>query len=169
MLIFSATEIFNLQKSGPFPLDCQFNENLGLSSCLANPGMYLMFFEEQLIYIGFADKESSISRFRKQLSTHTLRGSNVSFNTVCAKKIRSSSVLNNDFDQKILSLNKTGYNSSIKRIEFAEKNWKMFVRIDMSVLAKFSFLWFPNHSCFSSDFNKTKKMLIPKLKPLCNG
>lgn len=78
MISYTAADLFDVSFSGTFPLDVEFAPKNQLPDELSQKGVYLMFFEQQLIFIGLSNKESAISRFEKQLSTITLRGRKVS-------------------------------------------------------------------------------------------
>ena len=80
MKTFNASELFDLQFNGNFPLNCQFVPKTPISSTFDTAGIYLIFFDQQKVYIGLADKQHALERIQMQLSTITLRGETVFFN-----------------------------------------------------------------------------------------
>ena len=140
MKSYCASDLFEVFHSGNFPLDVEFVPKKQLSEELSQKGIYLMFFEQQLIYVGLADKQPAISRFEKQLSTVTLRGRKVSFNQESQNEIKKSRGLSKCFNKASLSRNKSGFQTSPRRIVFAEKNWNIFSRLDQALLNHFVFV-----------------------------
>jgi hypothetical protein len=162
MHVYNATELFDLHISGCFPLDIDFKSK-SIPAELNASGNYLLFFDKELIYCGFAEKESAIVRFEKQLSTISLRGVNVSFNE--AGKNHVTTTFLHPIYSSALKQNKKGFETSIKRINFAEKHWQSFRDIDKKTLERFVFVWMPSNN----NLSEIKNELIQKLKPICNG
>lgn len=162
MHVYNASELFVLHFNGSFPLNIDFKCN-SIPTELDASGNYLLFFDQELIYCGFAEKERAIVRFEKQLSTITLRGLNVSFNETGKTHIQSS-FLKPIYSSALLQ-NEGVFETSIKRIIFAEKNWQYFIAFDNKTLERFVFVWMPSNN----NLSKIKTELIQKLKPICNG
>jgi hypothetical protein len=162
MHVYNATELFDLHISGCFPLDIDFKSK-SIPAELNASGNYLLFFDKELIYCGFAEKERAIVRFEKQLATISLRGVNVSFNET-GKKYFTTTFLNTIYSTA-LKQNEKGFETSIKRIIFAEKNWQYFRDFDNKTLERFVFVWMPSNN----NLSEIKTELIQKLKPICNG
>jgi hypothetical protein len=163
-----ATDLFsiNVYSQNDFPLNIKFNEKANHGYNLSGSGVFQLFFDQQIVYIGLADKEPAIQRFEKQLTSITLRGTSVSFNPDCENEIKSNSVLKEEFKIAITQ-NKGGNLTSVNRILFAAKNWSIFQNLDDTILERFVFVW------FSIDDNDNLKSICQEwktnLKPICNG
>ena len=166
---YTASDLFEVSFSGSFPLDVEFVPKNHLPDELSQRGIFLMFFEQQLIFIGLSDKESAISRFNKQLSTITLRGRKVSFNQDSQNEIKKSISLAQCFKKAALLKNNGGFQTSPRRILFAEKHWQLFTRLDQALLNHFVFVWFPYNQCFTASLPEICKEWKRNLKPICNG
>lgn len=162
MHVYTATELFDLHISGCFPLNIDFKSK-SIPTELNASGNYLLFFDKELIYCGFAEKEPAIIRFEKQLSTISLRGLNVSFNEAGKKHIPTTFL--HPIYSSALQQNEVGFETSIKRINFAEKNWQSFRDFDKKTLERFVFVWMPSNN----NLSEIKNELIQKLTPICNG
>ena len=162
MHVYNATELFDLQINVSFPLNIDFKSK-SIPTVLNASGNYLLFFDQELIYCGFAEKERAIDRFEKQLSTISLRGLNVSFNEAGKKHVTTTFL--HPIYSSALKQNKKGFETSIKRINFAEKNWQSFRDFDKKTLERFVFVWMPSNN----NLSELKTELIQKLKPICNG
>jgi hypothetical protein len=151
-----ATDLFsiNVYSQNDFPLNIKFNEKANHGYNLSGSGVFQLFFDQQIVYIGLADKEPAIQRFEKQLTSITLRGTSISFNPDCENQINSDSVLKKVF-QTAITQNKGANLTSVNRILFAAKNWSIFQNLDNTILERFVFVWFPNEN---SD----------NLKAICN-
>jgi hypothetical protein len=169
MISYTAADLFDVSFSGTFPLDVEFAPKNQLPDELSQKGVYLMFFEQQLIFIGLSNKESAISRFEKQLSTITLRGRKVSFNQDSQNEINKSISLAKCFKKASLLKNKGGFQTSPRRILFAEKHWQLFTRLDKALLNHFVFVWFPYNHCFTIPLPEICEEWKRNLKPICNG
>ena len=169
MRTYTASELFTFHVTGNYPLDVDFVPIKQLPRELRHSGVYLLFFKQELIYIGYADKELAISRFEKQLSTVTLRGRKVSFNTVSQKAVLNSQELPQSLKKAVLSLDEDGFETSLRRIAFAEKHWPLFSRLDHDILKDFVFLWFPYDPCLTNSLPEICDEWKRNLKPICNG
>ena len=104
----NASELFNLQINGSFPLNCQFMPKTPIPSEFESAGIYMLFFDQEIIYIGLADNQPALERIQMQLSTITLRGSTVFFNSGSQIAVRNSGTLNTVFNAQILGKNTNG-------------------------------------------------------------
>ena len=162
MHVYNATELFDLHISRCFPLNIHFKSK-SIPTELDASGNYLLFFDKELIYCGFAEKERAIVRFEKQLATISLRGVNVSFNEAGKKHVPTTFLP--PIYSSALQQNEGVFETSIKRINFAEKNWQSFRDFDKKTLERFVFVWMPSNN----NLSELKTELIQKLKPICNG
>jgi len=110
MHVYNATELFDLHISGCFPLNIDFKSK-SIPTELNASGNYLLFFDQELIYCGFAEKERAIIRFEKQLSTISLRGLNVSFNEAGKNHVATTSL--HPIYSSALQQNEGGFETSI--------------------------------------------------------
>lgn len=168
MISIKATDLFsiNVYSKNDFPLNIKFNEKANHGYYLSGRGIFQLFFDQQIIYIGLADKEPAILRFEKQLTSITLRGASVSFNSNCENEIISNSVLKAEFKIAITQ-NKGANLTSVNRIQFASKNWNIFQNLDETILDRFVFVWFPKEN--SDNLKAICNEWKTNLKPICNG
>lgn len=168
MISIKATDLFSIKVTStyPFPLNIEFNKKTNHGYDLSGSGLFQLFFDQQIIYIGLADKEQAIQRFEKQLTSITLRGASVSFNSNCENEIKSNSVLKKVF-QTAITQNKGANLTSVNRIRFAAKNWNIFQNLDDTILDRFVFVWFPNEN--SDNLKAICNEWKTNLKPICNG
>ena len=164
-MLFRADELFqiSIDRNAAFPLNLSFEYNKNLNEILNQSGIFFMMYNGELLYIGYANKEDSFSRMKKQLEGITLRGKNVSFNETCKSTIKNSEILNAFFPDVQLNQEKSTHTSP-KRILFAENHWQEFAFLDQSILKNFVFDWFPVESEVEEKCNELKAML----KPRCN-
>lgn len=168
MKTYGASELFDLQINGDFPLNCQFVPKTTNPPALDRPGIYMLFFDQKIIYIGLADKEEAVLRLRKQLSTITLRGNNVSFNDACKGTIQSSSILSRQFSQA-MNQNNTRFETSANRIQFSEANWDLFSQLNQDILSRFVIVWFQQNECQDETLLEIRNRWVRDLMPICNG
>jgi len=173
---FVASDLFNVSVSGVYPSEIIFslknqyvNENR-----LRGPGIYFLYFKEELVYIGFYSGSKKINnvaseRFVKELETISMRGIHVSFNKTSLQTLNSCSLLSSSFQNPRHGDN--GCLTSKKRIIFAEKNWIELSQNPQNWLSDFAFHWHQK-----SSVNKTKieidlltKYLKQFYKPTSNG
>jgi len=166
MNTYLASDLFELKVCGNSPLNCEFIAKKPIPIDLVSPGVYMMFYKDEIIYVGTADKQKPIVRFEKQLSTITLRGKSISFNDECRNVIQSSNSLSSRFPH--INQNNFGFETSIKKIAFSNKNWDSFSQLNNDILGLFVFVWFPKNECQDKEFNDIKNQWIKKIKPICN-
>jgi hypothetical protein len=167
MKTYKTSDLFDLKVDGNFPLNCEFVAKTSIPSTLETAGIYMMFFDQQIIYIGIAEKEPFIERMKKQLSAITLRGKSVCFNDTCKAIIRSSHVLPKEFSTAV-EQNNAGFETSKNRISFAEQNWDIFSTLNQDDLSRFVIVWFPKNECLDKPLEEMKSQWIKTLKPYCN-
>ena len=159
---FKADEIFDLivDTNAVFPLNLDFVKRKDFPK-IEDSGIYFLTYKDELIYIGFADKENAITRMRKQLEGITLRGKNLAFKKPSKQTIRKSNILNSFFSHAILAQKKS-VETSLKRILFAENHWKDFAFLDETILQNFIFHWFPIDANVEEKCSELKKLLRPR-------
>jgi hypothetical protein len=163
-MLFRADELFqiSIDVNAVFPLNLEFSAKELKKSELQGPGIFFMTYKDELIYIGLADKQEALDRMNRQLETITLRGAYVAFNNLSIQTIRKSRILN-DFFKGDLS-NKNGFETSKKRVLFAEIHWRDLAFLDDYMLKNFAFDWFPIDTDLEEKCNQLKK----KFHPRCN-
>jgi hypothetical protein len=168
MKTYSASELFDLHINGDFPLNCQFVPKTKTPSEFEESGIYLLFFEQEKVYIGLADKQAALVRIQKQLSTITLRGNNVSFNDACKAIIQSSTILSSQFTLAI-NQNSARFETSPNRVKFAASKWELFSRMNDEILSRFLIVWFPENECQDETLVEIRNRWVRDLMPICNG
>lgn len=168
MKTYLASELFELRVSGNFPLDCEFIAKIPIPLDFDSPGVYIMFYKQELAFVGLSDRELAMSRFEKQLSTITLRGARVSFRNGELDPKSISPIFQNIFDVAIKQ-KRRDFETSTKRIEYAAKNWIHFSKLDDNELSHFVFVWFSESMIKGKTLVQFRNDLRTALKPLCNG
>lgn len=164
-MLFPADELFqvSVDANAVFPLNLKFSAKEPNKSELQGSGIFFMTYKDELIYIGFADRQDALDRMNRQLETITLRGLGVAFNERDENTILNSVVLRPFFNNDMLG-KRNGYVSSQRRVLFAENHWRDFAFFDECILKNFSFDWFPVASDVEQKCNQLKK----KFHPRCN-
>jgi hypothetical protein len=163
-MLFRADELFQISvdANAVFPLNLEFSAKEPNKSELQGSGIFFMTYKDELIYIGFADRQDALDRMNRQLETITLRASKVAFKPNSLEIILKSDVLKQFFNTT--NLRENGYETTPKRILFAENHWKDFAFLDECILKNFAFDWFPVASDVEQKCNQLKK----KFHPRCN-
>lgn len=169
MKSYKANEIFLLTESGSFPLNCQFVPKSTIPSVLDSPGIYMLFFDQEIVYIGLADNQPALERIQMQLSTITLRGEKVFFNPESQIAVTNSGTLNSVFNVQILDKNANGPKTSVNRVKFAASKWELFSRMNDDILSRFLIVWFPENECQDKTLLEIKNRWVRDLMPICNG
>jgi hypothetical protein len=166
MNLLSASDLFEVKEidNQAFPLNLEFQVTSFYNEILEKPGIFFLTYREELIYIGYADKQDAVERIKRQLETITLRGNNIGFNELSRHTIEKSKILNSHFNYSILEKS-TGYITSEKRILFAENHWNDLSLLDRSILSRFKIYWFPSNKNLAARCNELKV----KLRPRCNA
>ena len=167
MKTYNASDLFDLKVNGNFPLNCEFVPKIPIPPILESAGIYMLFFDHQIIYIGIAENEPFLQRIKKQLSIITLRGKSVCFNDACKTIVRSSQVLPKEFSTAV-EQNNAGFETSKNRVSFAEQNWDVFSTLNLDDLSRFVISWVPKKECFDEQLEEIKSQWIETLKPNCN-
>lgn len=164
-MLFCADELFKIKVDvdAAFPLNLIFDYDKNANQTLNQPGIFFMMYKGELIYIGYAIQQEALDRMRRQMETITLRGFNVAFNDLAVTTIRNSKILSPYFTNTMLE-RRNGFETSQKRILFAENHWQDFAFLDECILKNFVFDWYP----IDSDIPSKCKALKEMLKPRCN-
>jgi hypothetical protein len=170
---FNTDDLFLLEEdtNSTFPLNLDFIRNPKLATDFPGPGLYFLYFKDQLVYIGFfypdGDKrDARMERMKKEIATISMRGREVVF-TQNAFEAHQQCVNYPVFQGEI---SQNGFQTSVNRVKFADKNWNDFKTNNF--LCDFTFYWFPEEK----GFNRTKKQLKVVTnqlrefyKPTCSG
>ena len=169
---FSADSLFSIAANTActFPLNLDFTLNHAKEARFSGPGIYFMYYHEELIYIGSffpsgKNRDVRFERFNKELETITMRGKHVTMNNASIKALQQSTNLKNLSPQI-----KEGFQTSKKRIEFADKHWNELQTANF--LQAFTFYWFKKKTgsqVDSKSLTLLKNQLIKLYKPTCNG
>ncbi len=169
---FSADSLFSIatDTAFTFPLNLDFILNHAKESRFSGPGIYFMYYYEELIYIGSffpsgKNRDVRFERFNKELETISMRGKHVTMNNLSIEALLSSTNLTN-----ITPRIEGDFQTSKKRIEFADKHWKELQINDF--LKAFTFYWFKKDDLSpvdSKSLTLLKNQLIKFYKPTCNG
>lgn len=169
---FSADSLFSIatDTAFTFPLNLDFILNHAKESRFSGPGIYFMYYYEELIYIGSffpsgKNRDVRFERFNKELETVSMRGKHVTMNNLSIEALLNSTNLTN-----ITPRIEGDFQASKKRIEFADKHWKELQT--NAFLKAFTFYWFKKETgsrVDSKSLTLLKNQLIKFYKPLCNG
>jgi hypothetical protein len=176
MSYFRASDLFDSAVSGFHPSDVTFSlDKQYVADCkLRGPGIYFMYFKEELVYIGFyrgskKNNNVAIARWIKELETISMRGFHVSFNPKSILTLSTCQLLQAYFQNP--GKGDSGYLTSQNRLTFAEKNWPELSQDPSQWLCHFTFHWHQK-----SDQHRTKieihqvtNQLKQFFKPTCNG
>lgn len=170
MKCFKASDLFDLKINGDFPLNIDFIVKSNETFNFKGPGIYFIYYKTDLVYIGsfyysISNNDVRTQRWKKEIATITMRGFQVTMNGA------SNSVLDKSKNLKqIIRRPKGDFLTSLKRVDFADKNWSEFK--GASFLSDFNIYWFPEEK----KLNRSKKQLEQTTiqlrefyKPTCNG
>jgi hypothetical protein len=170
---YNAADIFEIQvdPNGVFPLNLEFKLNDNPHPDFQGPGMFFMYYKAELVYIGFfypSDKNSDVrkERMNKEIASITMRGKQVVFSQSAFNAHQNC--VNYPVFQGQISDN--GFQTSVKRVEFADKNWNTF-KTD-HFLKDFDFYWFKEEKNLNrtrEELEKLTQELRTFYKPTCNG
>ncbi len=170
---YNAADIFEIQvdSKGVFPLNLELRFNPKLPFNLSGPGIYLTYFKDELVYIGYffpngKDRDARMERMKKEIAAISMRGREVVFSKNAFDAHQQCS--NYPIFQGEISEN--GFQTSVKRVEFADKNWNTFQTNDF--LKNFDFYWFPEEKNLGrtrEELEHVTKQLRKFYKPTCNG
>jgi hypothetical protein len=186
--LFFATKIKSLIKGVEF-LDQEIKAQKNRDENLAGAGVYGLFYQDQLIYVGKFKNGNKGTPFagnvaKAQWWTHiasmTMRGRKVSVSTTSlrelrSKEIESSLVMILDPVVESHMVKDRGCSSGLRRVLFALEHWNEFEHADMnSLLSFFSFCYiripFSNEdpAIFRKKIGSAENKIIAMLKPRCN-
>jgi hypothetical protein len=170
---YSADEIFELSvdSKAVFPLNLEFEIKDKKSPNIPGPGLYFLYFKDELVYIGFfypdGDKrDARIERMKKEIATISMRGHGVVFSQDAFDAHQKC--INYPIFQGEISQN--GFQTSVNRVNFADKNWDDFKTSNF--LCDFTFYWFPeekNVGRTREDLEYLTNQSRKFYKPTCNG
>ena len=161
--------MFDLHIKGSFPLNCQFVPKTPIPSAFDTSGIYLLFFDQEKVYVGLADEQPALERIQKQLSTITLRGETIFFNADSQVAVRKASMLKTVFNNQILNKNANGPKTSVRRVKYAASNWELFSKLNQDILSRFLIIWFPKNECQKETLVEIRNRWVRDLMPICNG
>jgi hypothetical protein len=155
----------------PFNLNFSINKNYNQKKEFSGPGIYILTFKQNVIYIGsYASRKSEIinERWKKHIMTMTNRGYRIGFSSKTKrsqipKNIKSFFEKSNKFRYY-----DTGTVTTIDRLTFADSYSHIFKSDDNSILSDFNFYYMQISKCSSKDLKKMEKKLIEKFSPRCN-
>ncbi len=170
---FNADDLFVLieNKQSAFPLNLEFVVKDKKSKGFSGPGIYFLYNKDELIYIGFFypdgdERDARMERMKKEIATISMRGREVVF-TQTAFDAHQQCVNYPIFQGEI---SQNGFQTSVKRINFVDKNWNDFKTNDF--LKHFIFYWFPEEKNLGrtrEDLAEVTNQLRKFYKPTCNG
>jgi hypothetical protein len=170
---YIAANIFQTEKdlNGIHPIDLKFKLIDPGSESLKGPGIYFLYFKTELVYIGYYFKGSGLDdvrtqRWIKELATISMRGKRVVF----SKNAANAHTNCLQYPKYVGEISDNGFETSAKRVVFADKHWKEFQSNDF--LDHFNFYWFPEEKGMGRTKKELKditKILRKFYKPLCNG
>ncbi|WP_415062430.1 hypothetical protein [Bdellovibrio sp.] len=190
----NASKIFSLRtrpatpgRPNFFNVEFKIAENVTKHLDPRGSGIYAIFFDEMLIYVGSFLGQASDNgggniiktRWDKHLGTISMRGHKVSIGPRAFEKLEKSRLESellhslSKYSSDSLALHR-GCVSSVNRVSFAADNWATFESFNNSTLERFSFLYVRcmNLPVKSSEFKKrileVEKGAIAWLKPRCN-
>jgi hypothetical protein len=169
MKTYDASELFDLQINGSFPLNCQFVPKKPIPSPFDASGIYMLFFDQEIVYIGLADNQPALERIQMQLSTITLRGETICFNPESQVAVTNALMLNTVFNTQILNKNANGPKTSVNRVKFAASKWELFSQLNQDILSRFLIIWFPKNECQDETLLEIRNRWVRELMPICNG
>jgi hypothetical protein len=178
----NATELFKLElKDEGIPFNIKFVPiEISMTHFdYRGPGIYMLEFNERIIYIGKfepVNKNNILKiRWRHHLATITMRGHKVGFgkNSLLNNKLKHidsgdlQSLLANEIHNK--RQKDTGCVTSINRMRFANANWSYFETFSNHSLSMFQFHYFRICEMVTkSVVSQFEKELIYSSNPKCN-
>jgi hypothetical protein len=170
---FNASHLYkiNVDSQQLFPLNLEFEENDYPHYDFQGPGIYFTYFKDELVYIGYFfpngdNRDARMERMKKEISTISMRGREVVFSQNAFNAHQQC--MNYPVFQGEISDN--GFQTSLKRVEFADKNWRSFKTNNF--LKDFAFYWFREEKQLNrtrEELEKLTQELRKFYKPTCNG
>lgn len=170
---FSANELFDLivDTNAVFPLNLEFVVKDKKSKDFSGPGIYFLYYKEELVYIGYffpneQTRDVRNERMNKELLSITMRGKQIGF-TQSSFDAHQNCVNYPVFQGEISD---NGFLTSTNRVLFADKNWTSFQTNEF--LGDFTFYWFKEEKNLNRTREELKEVtnqLREFYKPTCNG
>lgn len=170
---FKADELFDfiVDTNAVFPLNLEFDLMDKKPMDFSGPGIYFLYYKEELVYIGYfhsskLSNDVRTQRWNKELESLTMRGHQIVF-TQSASTAHQNCVNYPVFQGKI---NDNGFLTSVNRVLFADKNWTSFQTNDF--LGDFTFYWFKEEKGLNrtrEELEQVTNQLREFYKPTCNG
>ena len=172
MNLFTASDLFEVKETDnqAFPLNLEFEIRPQNSGNFKVPGIYFLYYKNELVYIcsffkSVQKNDVRIQRWTKELATISMRGWQTTMNDTSNKALDNSINLRNIYRKP-----KGDFLSSKKRIEFADLNWN---ELSTNIFLKdFTFHWFPEEKNLARPKKQLEiltKQLREFYKPRCNG
>jgi len=163
---------FNYLKNTPFPGNIEFFSVADKTPLeFKNPGIFLLFYRRELIYIGYSNNNQNIitERVLRQIATITLRDHRVQFTEAALNSLQNCDTFNSDFNQYGHVIGNRDFVTSVNRVLYAAQHWEEFKNLNMQTLSQFEIAWYPNpdlKGCNSIEELCTQ--LKDHYKPRCN-
>ena len=180
-----------LREDLPYPLNLSFSRNKNISKetkcALAGPGIYLISFGDEVIYLGkYQPTGGDILgvRWLRHMQTLTIRGSQVGFPSRNLNYLLRPVTNQNLYDAlENLYANHleeyfidTGVVTSQNRIGFANENWETFrQQNDNAILGNFSIILLrltnlpPEREEICNTVSAIERSILGSVRPRCNG
>lgn len=170
---YIAANIFQIEKDSSciFPLNLVVKLKDSKSEKLSGPGIYFLYYKSELVYIGYYFKSKGVDdvrtqRWIKELATISMRGKQVVF----SKNAANAHTNCLQYPKYIGEISDNGFQTSAKRVVFADQHWKEFRNDEF--LDHFNFYWFPEEKGMGrskEELKEVTKTLRKFYEPLCNG
>jgi hypothetical protein len=181
------SELFeiNINKDLIFPFNIDFNYRKEIPNFRWDgPGIYLIFYKEELIYIGSyvsAGEKSNILKVRwwTHLASITMRGSKIGFGKKSNWEKKMAYLKNGELKQLLQKekkhfkhrLRDTGCVSTEKRMQYACTNWSDFKNFNVDTLTQFNVQYFKilhPYNNIQQTIHQMELDLIREINPKCN-
>jgi len=193
---FRVSELFSISQIGSLPgnpawADMKFPLLISGSENFKGPGVYALFFDDRLIYVGkFLGRKTNPflgniarARWEKHIGSMTLRSRAISFSKTSLQRILDESeempVSAIRLADHPTLLRDRGTLSTFNRYRFACQHWDLFSQLNETHLKRFQFMYVrlrPIDAILGqgTDFirnliSKVENQLVLELKPYCNA
>jgi hypothetical protein len=171
-MLLRAEDLFRItiDSNSVFPLNLSFELTDDSQPTFQGPGIYFMYYKTELVYIGFfypsqKNRDVRKERMLKEIATITMRSNQVVFSKN-AFNVHQQCVNYPIFQGEI---GDNGFQTSVNRVAFADKNWSAFKTNDF--LKDFSFYWFKEDKKLGrtrDELEQVTNKLREFYKPTCN-
>jgi hypothetical protein len=162
----------NYLESNQFPGNIEFS---GISDAsrleFKNPGIFLLFYRRELIYIGYSNNNLNIitERVLRQIATITLREHRVQFTEAALNCLQNCDTFNSDFNINRPVIGNNDLVTSVNRVLYAAEHWDEFKNFNTETLNRFEMIWYPNPDLKGcNSIEELCKKLKGYYKPRCN-